>query len=134
MKQGDVITANYDDPTDASGNAYTATDSSTLDMRTGSLLSDKSVYVIGSDAIITLVEPDFNFDGDGIESYSLGLVEWDSDAGTVNLNNGCPSACIFDPEPSKFRETGGDTGIFQTVIEIPTSISSQTWIEVKRST
>ena len=124
LKQGDVITANYDDPTDASGNSYTATDSSTLDMRTGSLLSDKSVYVIGSDAIITLVEPDFNFDGDSIESYSLGLVEWDSDAGTVNLNNGCPSACIFDPEPSKFRETGGDTGIFQTVIEIPTKIST----------
>jgi len=124
LKQGDVITANYDDPFDASGSAYTATDSSTLDMRTGSLLADKSVYVIGSDAIITLVEPDFNFNSDSIESYSLGLVEWDSDAGTVNLNNGCPSACIFDPEPSKFRETGGNTGIFQTVIEIPTKIST----------
>jgi hypothetical protein len=124
LKQGDVITANYNDTTDATGNPYLATDSSTLDMRTGSLLSDKSVYVIGSDAIITLVEPDLNFDSDGVESYSLGLVEWDSDAATVNLNNGCPSACIFDPEPSKFRETGGDTGIFQTVIEIPTAISS----------
>ena len=124
LKQGDVITAVYSDPFDATGNPFDATDSSTLDMRTGSLLADKSVYVIGSDAIITLVEPDFNFNSDSIESYSLGLVEWDSDAGTVNLNNGCPSACVFDPEPSKFRETGGDTGIFQTVIEIPKLLGS----------
>ena len=91
-------------------------------MRTGSLLSDKSVYVIGSDAIITLVEPDLNRDSGSIESYSLGLVEWDSDAGTVNLNDG--SNGTFDPEPSAFRETGEDTGIFQVVIEIPSALGS----------
>ena len=123
LKQGDVITAVYVDPTDATGNSYNATDSSTLDQRSGSLLSDKSVYVIGSDAIITLVEPDLNFDSGSIESYSLGLVEWDSDAGTKNLNDSCTSSCTFDPEPSSFRETGSDTGIFQTVIEIPTNFS-----------
>ena len=103
-------------------------------MRTGSLLSDKSVYVIGSDAIITLIDPDLNRDSDSVESYSLGLVEWDSDAGTVNLNDGqtytenhasvSGSPTTFDPEPSAFRETGSDTGIFQVVIEIPSSISS----------
>ena len=58
LRQGDVITATYTDPTDASGNAYVNTDSSTLDLRTGSLLSDKSVYVIGSDAILTIVDAD----------------------------------------------------------------------------
>ena len=120
LKQGDVITAKYTDPTDASGNAYLVTDSSTLDQRTASLLSDKSVYVIGSDAIITLVEPDLNFDSDSVESYTLGLVEWDSDAATVNLNDG--SNATFDPEPSMFRETGSDTGIFQVVIEVPTAL------------
>ena len=134
LKQGDVITAEYTDPTDASGNSYLVTDSSTLDLRTGSLLSDKSVYVIGSDAIITLIDPDLNRDSDSVESYSLGLVEWDSDAGTVNLNDGqtytenhasvSGSPTTFDPEPSAFRETGSDTGIFQVVIEIPSSISS----------
>ena len=134
LKQGDVITAEYTDTADASGSEYLVTDSSTLDLRTGSLLSDKSVYVIGSDAIITLVDPDLNMDADSTESYSLGLVEWDSDAGTVNLNDGqtytenhasvSGSPTTFDPEPSAFRETGSDTGIFQVVIEIPSSISS----------
>ena len=66
-------------------------------------MSDKSVYVIGSDAIITLVEPDLNLDSDSTESYTLGLVEWDSDAATVNLNDG--SNGTFDPEPSKFAST-----------------------------
>ena len=123
LRQGDVITAEYTDPTDASGNSYLVTDSSTLDLRTGSLLSDKSVYVIGSDAIITLVEPDLNLDSGTVESWTLGLVEWDSDAGTVNLNAASGTAG-FDPEPSQFRETGEDTGIFQVVIEIPATISS----------
>ena len=124
LKQGDVITVTYTDPSDATGVSYDATDSSTLDLRSGSLLSDKSVYVIGSDAIITLVEPDLNFDSGTVESYTLGLVEWDSDAGTVNLNDSCTTTCTFDPEPSKFRETGEDTGIFQTVIEIPTKLGT----------
>jgi len=134
LKQGDVITAEYTDTADASGEEYLVTDSSTLDLRTGSLLSDKSVYVIGSDAIITLVDPDLNMDADSTESYSLGLVEWDSDAGIVNLNAGqtytenhasvSGSPSTFDPEPSAFRETGSDTGIFQVVIEIPSAISS----------
>ena len=123
LRQGDVITAEYTDPTDASGNSYLNTDSSTLDLRTGSLLSDKSVYVIGSDAIITIVDEDLNRDGGTIESYSLGLVEWDSDAATVNLND---SVTAFDAEPSKFRETGEDTGIFQVVIEIPTTAGTTT--------
>ena len=125
LRQGDVITAEYTDPTDASGNSYLNVDSSTLDLRTGSLLTDKSVYVIGSDAIITVVDEDLNRDGGSIESYSLGLVEWDSDAGTVNLN-AASSAAAFDPEPSQFRETGENTGIFQVVIEIPPEISSVT--------
>ena len=31
-------------------------------------------------------------------------------------------ALAFDPEPSKFRETGDSTGIFQVVIEVPETI------------
>jgi hypothetical protein len=125
LRQGDVITAEYTDPTDASGNSYLVTDSSTLDLRTGSLLSDKSVYVIGSDAIITIVDADLNLDSDSVESYTLGLVEWDSDAGIVNLND---SNTGFDAEPSAFRETGSDTGIFQTVIEMPGTVGSSSTV------
>ena len=122
LRQGDVLTVEYTDPTDASGNSYLNVDSSTLDLRTGSLLSDKSVYVIGSDAILTIVDADLDRDSGTIESYVLNLIEWDSDAGTVNLGD----QASFDAEPGAFRETGEDTGIFQTVIEIPTAIGSTT--------
>jgi len=123
LRQGDVITANYIDKTDAAGNEYLVTDSSTLDLRTGSLISDKSVYVIGSDAIITLIDADLNLDSGSTESYTLNLVEWDSDGGTTELGT---ATTPFDAEPAAFRETGSDTGIFQTVIEIPTYITSST--------
>jgi hypothetical protein len=120
LKQGDIITAEYTDPTDASGNSYVNTDSSTLDLRTGSLISDKSVYVTGSDAILSIVDPDLNLDSGTVESYDLGLVQWDSDAAKVTLDD----ETEFDPEPSKFRETGADTGVFQVVIEIPDKITA----------
>ena len=32
-------------------------------------------------------------------------------------------ASTFDPEPSDFRETGDSTGIFQIVIEVPSSLA-----------
>jgi len=121
LKQGDILTAEYTDPTDASGNSYLNTDSSTLDLRTGSLMSDKSVYVTGSDAILSIVDPDLNLDSGTVESYVLNLIEWDSDAATVNLG----AETEFDPEPSLFRETGANTGVFQVVIEIPDSINSE---------
>jgi hypothetical protein len=120
LKQGDILTAEFTDPTDASGNEYLNTDSSTLDLRTGSLTSDKSVYVRGTDAILSIIDADLNLDSGTVESYVLNLIEWDSDAATVNLG----AETEFDPEPSKFRETGEDTGVFQVVIEIPDSIAA----------
>jgi hypothetical protein len=120
LKQGDILTAEFTDPTDASGNSYLNTDSSTLDLRTASLISDKSVYVTGSDAILSIIDDDLNLDSGTVESYTLNLVNWDSDAADVNLG----AETEFDPEPSKFRETGENTGVFQVVIEIPDSINS----------
>ena len=124
--QGDIITVEYTDPTDASGEPNSVTDSATFDLRNAVLQSDKSVYIIGSDMILTLIEPDFDLDNDGAETYSLDLIEWDSDAATVSMgklggeksNNGND----FDPEPSAFRETGDSTGIFQVVVEIPEAL------------
>ncbi|HEX5458074.1 MAG TPA: hypothetical protein VFX64_06785, partial [Candidatus Nitrosotalea sp.] len=60
IRQGDVMTVTYTDESDASGHTQTVTDSSTFDLRNGVLQSDKSVYIIGSDMILTLVEPDLN--------------------------------------------------------------------------
>jgi len=117
--QGDIITVEYTDPSDASGDQNTVTDSATFDLRNGALQSDKSVYIIGSDMILTLIEPDFDLDNDLAETYDLDLIEWDSDAATLTMGDKGGASAAFDPEPSDLRETGDSTGIFQAVIEIP---------------
>ena len=124
--QGDILTVTYKDEKDASGKTQTVTDSATFDLRNGVLQSDKSVYLIGSDMILTLIEPDFDLDNDGAESYTLDLIEWDSDAATTTMGaKGLTGAnTAFDPEPSALRETGDSTGIFQVVIEIPAELNS----------
>ena len=119
--QGDILTVEYTDPTDASGDPNTVTDSATFDLRNGVLQADKPVYIIGSDMILTLIEPDFDLDNDGAESYNLDLIEWNSDAATVTLGDK-GGGSVFDPEPSSLRETGDSTGIFQAVIEIPSQL------------
>ena len=121
--QGDILTVEYTDAVDASGNVNTVTDSATFDLRNGVLQSDKSVYIIGSDMILTIIEPDWDRDNDGAETYSLDVIEWDSDAAVDVMGDNGPDPTPFDPEPSDFRETGDSTGIFQIVIEIPSAIS-----------
>ena len=117
--QGDILQVEYEDPTDASGDPNTVTDSATFDLRNGVLQSDKSVYIIGSDMILTLIEPDLDLDNDQAETWDLDLIEWDSDAATITMGDADGQAGAFDPEPLNFRETGDSTGIFQIVIEIP---------------
>ena len=107
----------YTDSSDASGSENTVTDSATFDLRNGVLQSDQTAYIIGSDAIITLIEPDLNLDSDSTETYTLDLIEWDSDAGTATLSDG-----VFSATPSNLLETGPDTGIFQVVVSIPDEI------------
>lgn len=124
VRQGDVLTVYYNDTNDASGNSQIVTDSATFDLRNGVLQSDKSVYIIGSDMILTLVEPDLNLDSQQAETAPLDLVEWDSHAfkgtmGPLGLNQ-----ANFDAKPSTFVETGKDTGIFQAVIKIPKQLST----------
>ena len=71
VRQGDVLTVTYTDLNDASGHTQTVTDSSTFDLRNGVLQSDKSVYIIGSDMILTFVEPDLNLDSQTAETIPL---------------------------------------------------------------
>ena len=117
--QGDILQVEYNDPTDASGQSNTVTDSATFDLRNGVLQSDKSVYIIGSDMILTLIEPDFDLDGSQNETYDLDLIKWSSSAATVTMGDADGEIGAFDPEPLSFRETGPSTGIFQVVVEIP---------------
>ena len=120
--QGDILTVQYTDPTDASGNPNTVTDSATFDLRNGILQSDKSAYIIGGDMILTLIEPDLDLDNDERETYTLDLIEWDSDDAELTMGVRGNEAATFDPEPDAFRETGDSTGIFQVVIEIPDAL------------
>jgi hypothetical protein len=50
-----------------------------FDLRNGVLQTDKSVYIIGSDIILTLIEPDFDLDNDAAETYDLDLIEREED-------------------------------------------------------
>ncbi|QUC64888.1 hypothetical protein NsoK4_00975 [Nitrosopumilus sp. K4] len=127
--QGDIITVEYSDQTDASGSSRTVTDSAAFDLRMGTLQSDKQSYIIGRDALITLIDPDLNFDSKKAETHSLDLLEWRSDDARVTMGNlGGPvtnNGKIFDPQPVGLRETGDSTGIFQTLIEIPSEINNK---------
>ena len=116
--QGDILHVTYNDPSDASGSANTVTDSATFDLRNGVLQSDQTAYIIGSDMIVTMIEPDLNLDNSSVETYDLDLIEWDSDAGTAPLGD----ENEFDAVPSNLLETGADTGIFQVVVSIPVDI------------
>ena len=118
LEQGSIITVTYNDPTDASGNENSVSDSATFDLRNAVLQSDKSTYVIGQDALLTLIEPDLNLDSDSQETVHIDLIEWDSDADTTTLGNGA-----FGAVPSNLRETDANTGIFQVVITIPEDIN-----------
>ena len=118
VEQGSIITVKYDDPTDASGKKNSVSDSATFDLRNAVLTSDKSTYVIGQDAFLTLIEPDLNLDSASQETVPLTSIEWDSDAATVFLNDGA-----FGAVPANLRESGANTGIFHVSITIPEDIN-----------
>jgi hypothetical protein len=120
-----ILQVEYIDTADAAGGTTTLYDSAIFELHTGSLSVDKDVYVMGQDAVLTLTDLDLNLDADEIEQYDLRLIEWDSDNNSSVLlhNSYCTSGCTLDP--SNFTETGDNTGVFQTVFTIPTSMSEQ---------
>ena len=85
--QGDVLQVEYRDPTDALGQPNIVTDFATFDLRNGVLQSDRSIYVIGSDMILTLIEPDLDLDGSQSETYDLDLIKWSSSAATLTMGD-----------------------------------------------
>ena len=117
IQAGDVITARYVDTADNAGVTSTFYDSSTFDLRTGTLSVDKDVYVMGSDMVITITDPDLNLDSTTCESYAMSIIQWDSSNDSDELLN----QTSFSSNPSSIEETGCDTGVFQTVTTLPTS-------------
>jgi len=118
ISSGDIIQVKYADASDDSGSAVSVYDSSTFDLRTGSLSVDKDVYVLGSDMVVTLTDPDLNLDAGSTETYDMDIIEWDSDASSSELMGDTED---FTNNPSSIEETGDDTGVFQTVVTIPTA-------------
>jgi len=125
VQSGDVIQVRYIDTSDDTGATSTFYDSSTFDLRTGSLSVDKDVYVLGSDMVVTLTDPDLNLDAGTTESYAMGIIEWDSDADATQLL----SESDFTNNPSSIQETGDDTGVFQTVVTLPEATVGGTAID-----
>jgi len=126
---GDILQVEYVDTANDAGGTSTSYDSSTFDLRTGSLSVDKDVYVLGSDVVITLTDPDLNLDAASSESYAMTMIEWDSSASSSTLLNDSE----FANNPSSLEETGDDTGVFQTVTTIPTASLDGTTIDYGES-
>jgi len=118
-----IMQVEYVDTADAAGGTTTLYDSAIFSLHTGSLTVDKDVYIMGQDAVITLTDADLNLDSGTSEQYDLRLIEWDSSANSSVLlhNSYCTSGCTLDP--SNLTETGDNTGVFQTVFTIPSSIT-----------
>ena len=136
ITSGDILQVEYVDTADDAGTTSTVYDSSTFDLRTGSLSVDKDVYVLGSDVVITLTDPDLNLDASSSESYAMSIIEWDSAADSSCLLDNDSSSCSGNPftsNPSSLEETGDDTGVFQTVTTIPTKSISGTDIKYGES-
>ena len=123
IEQGDIITVKYVDASDASGNENTASDSATFDLRNAVLQSDKKIYVIGQDALLTLIEPDLNLNSRAIDSVDLDRIAWDSAA--YDEDEGI-SHSDFGAVPQSLRENGANSGIFHVVITIPETIAGDT--------
>ena len=119
IEQGDIITVRYTDESDASGNENSVSDSATFDLRNAVLQSDKSVYVIGQDALLTLIEADLNLDSGTIDNIGLDRINWDSEAYDGSID---AVRADLGPVPTNLRETGENTGIFQVVITISESV------------
>ena len=123
IQSGDVIQVEYVDTADDAGSSSTFYDSSTFDLRTGTLTVDKDVYVMGSDMVVTITDPDLNLDSGTCESYAMSILEWDSSADSSELlatSTASNTSTSFTSNPSSIEETGCDTGVFQTVVTLPT--------------
>lgn len=86
---------------------------------------NNKVVRIGHPLTLFLFDSNLNFDSDQAETHSLDLIRFRSDKINTTLGPKGGVQDAFNPRPSALRETGDNTGIFYTVIEIPRSINGQ---------
>jgi len=131
--QGDVILVEFTDPSDVSGNPRTVTASATF-----TLLNPSTSYGSGSEKITTtktvrighpltllLYDSNLNLDSERAETYTLDLIQFESKNIRTTLGPVGGIQNEFNPRPSALRETGDDTGIFYTVIEVPRTVNGK---------
>jgi hypothetical protein len=131
--EGDVLLVQYTDPTDNSGQQRKVSTSGTFSLSkkiSSSSSSEKQtvsgIFRIGHPITLLLYDTNLNLDSDKAESYSLDLIEFRSDKVKTTLGPKGGVQNAFDPKPSVLRETGENTGIFYTVIELPRTLKGQT--------
>lgn len=130
--EGDVLLVEYTDPSDASGNPRTVSVSavfSTISSQpigsgTEKITTTKTVR-IGHPLTLLLYDSNLNLDGDTAETYSLDLIQFESENIRTTLGPLGGVQTEFNPKPSALRETGENTGIFYTVIEVPRTINGK---------
>ena len=82
-------------------------------------------FGIGKSLTLILFDSNLNFDSDRTETHSLDLIRFQSDNIRTTLGSKGGVQDAFNPQPSALRETGDNTGIFYTVIEIPRMVQGE---------
>jgi len=132
--QGDVLLVEYTDPSDFSGNPRTVSASATFSVLSSSsqqygsssekITATKTVR-IGHPLTLLLYDSNLNLDSDKAETYSLDLIQFESENIRTTLGPAGGVQREFNPMPAGLRETGENTGIFYTVIEVPRTINGK---------
>ena len=133
IMQGDVLLAEFIDPSDISGNPRTVTTSASFTLLNPSFtygtgsekITPSTVVRIGHPLTLLLYDTNLNLDSENAETYSLDLIQFESKNIRTTLGPAGGVQNEFNPRPSALRETGDNTGIFYTVIEVPRTVNGK---------
>jgi len=119
LQNGDVVVLTYHQAADYSGNPTTVTQSAVLNnIPAAPIQSSASNVIIGRYFTLEINAPDFNLDSQTPDDIPLNLVEVHMGGVDTTLSN--PA---FVTDTGTLRETGRNTGVFQTTFKMPTSIN-----------
>ena len=120
LQNGNIVLMTYHQSADYSGNPTTLTQSVVLsNIPAGPIQSSASNVRIGRYFNLVIDAPNFNLDSQTPDDIPLSLVEVHMGGVDTTLANSA-----FVTNTGTLRETGPDTGIFQTTFKIPTFIDS----------
>ena len=121
VEQGFVLSVEYTDRSDATGETAEVTASATFNLGGATLSTDADEYTINQKAFITLVDHDSNYDSETREIIDLVKIGWEgNEDARLNSDN-----TMFDPSPSYLRETEANSGTFLVEISIPKFIENE---------